>query len=216
MDSQAKLSKLAELAAHKVDYLFHLTHVRNLESILRDGLLPLSQLRSGQVAFTDVSEPTVQMRRDNKQLRLGPRVLSIHDLVPLFITPLTPMLYSRRNLIDELCFVIVHGSLICEDDVECVICDGNAASGPTKFWRLAPDQEVLSNLPWDVLRAQSWRDQPDGRRKRSAEVLVWPKVPVERIARIGVKSDGTRAGVDAALSAAGAKCECHVLPQIFF
>lgn len=217
MTSRSKYAKQQELAAHGVQHLFHLTHIQNLPSILRHGLRPLSHLRHHQIRFMDVSEPTVQNRRENLQIRLDSgRAFPIHDMVPLFFTPLTPMLYRRRELTPELCFVVVDAAAICEDAIECLLCDGNAASKETSFYHFLPGRKVLEALPWDVLRAPSWNDLPDGRRKRSAEVLVWPAVPTVRFVGIGVKAEATRCVVSSVLRACGSQTQCYVRRQYFF
>ena len=54
-----------------------------------------------------------------------------------------------------------------------LLADGNAASKSTRFFKKLSD---LREMPWDVLRSSSWFDKKDGKRKRCAEVLIYPKV----------------------------------------
>jgi hypothetical protein len=73
-------------------------------------------------------------------------------------------------------------------DQKSVITDGNAANKPTKFYHSLND---LDKLPWDVLNAERWSNFEDtdekkkeDRRKRSAEILIYPDVPAEYIDKI--------------------------------
>ncbi|WP_417033635.1 DarT ssDNA thymidine ADP-ribosyltransferase family protein [Dolichospermum circinale] len=43
---------------------------------------------------------------------------------------------------------------------------------------------LLDNLPWDIINAGYWNDIPDGKRIKCAEILVYPKVYINKILKI--------------------------------
>jgi hypothetical protein len=215
MTSHAKRAKLAELQEYKIDRLFHLTHLDNLPGILRRGILPQSRLQTDALPYTDISEPTVQQRRE-KILNVCSVERRVHELVPLFFVPKTPMLSCRRKLSNDICFVVVAGEYLSADEIECVICDGNAASAPTGFWLFRPGCNVLSNVPWDTLNAATWFDRIDGKRERSAEVLVWPSIPANAFVEIAVKSWIVQQRVAAIVAAAKSTVPWIVRKDYFF
>ena len=89
------------------------------------------------------------------------------------------MLYVRKGIQDELCIFEVSLDSIPEQDF--LITDGNASSRYTEFYK---DIESLDNLPWDVINARTWYDHEDGKRKRCAEVLIYPKIDKIYLLRI--------------------------------
>jgi hypothetical protein len=155
--------------------LFHLTHRKHLESILQHGILSGSLARDQGRITNDISDPEVQRRRNALEPCYG---RSIHDYAPLYLNPKNPMLSVRRNIQDELVILRISPTILKSFDH--VFSDGNAASIDTQF---SYDVDVLESA-WSVLVAGYWSDFPDGKRKRCAEVLVFPCVPPKFIVEI--------------------------------
>ena len=180
-----------------VNCLWHLTHRDNLDNILEKGILSHSESHKLGLNSIDISDPGAQQWRERVD---NPYKKKIHEFVPFYITPLNPMLYVRRNLQNELCLLEI--SLLALEGNQYLITDGNAASRGTLFF---DSVDSLKNLPWDVLRAKYWNNFPDGRRKRCAEVLIYPKVSVNMVRHIHCYSRETfdrisGKGVDVQLS----------------
>ena len=148
-------------------YFYHMTHYRNLAGIFQEGILSWTVAHSRGLTQTDISDPSVQRRRN----RLDPVYnRSIHDYAPLYINPKNAMLYVKRKLQHELIILKVSADVLCQHQY--VISDGNAASRTTQF---SVDRQITAAS--DVaLRATYWNEVPDGKRRRSAEVLVYPIV----------------------------------------
>lgn len=148
---------------------FHFTHIENLPSIATNGLFSLNSIRKKGIEQRDISDPGAQRWRDAIEPRFK---RNIHDYVPLYINPKNPMLYVRRELRNDIVIIEVSRSVISSFDH--LFTDGNAASRDTLFSYL-PD---VLNESLEALSCQSWVDVPDGKRRRCAEVLVYPMVPV--------------------------------------
>ncbi len=162
--------------------LWHITHRNNIETILLNGILSNTQ------AFNvtnpvDISDHSVQRWRDAKDPVYKRK---IHDYAPTYFNVRNPMLYVRRDWRDELCLIEISLSVLSKDNF--IFTDGNAAAKDTKFYNSLSD---LINLPWDVLNASYWNNFEDGKRKRCAEVLVYPKIVPEYIKQIHCYSDLT-------------------------
>jgi hypothetical protein len=162
--------------------LWHMTHRNNVENILKNGILSNTQ------AFNltnpvDISNHGVQRRREAKDPFYNRK---IHDYTPTYLNIKNPMLYVRKDMQDELCLIEVSLSALSEDNF--IFTDGNAASRDTKFFNSLND---LENLPWDVLNASYWNNFEDGKRKRCAEVLIYPSIEPESIKKIYCYSDVT-------------------------
>lgn len=184
----------AQLAAHQVGELFYVTHVDNLGSIFDGGILPKNQVHPGRCR--DISLPSVQDRRDEIWVPVHPdspetpdRVRNAHDMVPLFFNPRNPMTSRLRGIADELVLVVVAPGALCDDDHLLAFTDGNLAASRTRCYC---DFALLTRVPWATVRKPYWSDDDDGSRKRGAELLVYPSVPIDACARIDVPTPAVR------------------------
>lgn len=193
---------LDALRSHRIDSIWYISHVENLASILEHGILSNSKSREIITNSTDISDPGAQRWRDRKESVYS---RSIHDYTPLYLNVRNPMLYVKRKINSSLCLIEVSVEII--NTRKCVISDGNAASRETKFY--AKDNQDL-NIFWDVLSAEYWSNFPDGKRKRCAEVLVYPCVDKQFIRRIHFHS------YDTLQRFRSNDVECCLSPRIFF
>lgn len=159
-----------------VSSLWHMTHERNVPSIMRNGILPHTSPTLQAFNHVDISDPDVQRWRTRPDPHYGRK---LHDYVPLYINPRNPMLYRRKEMQKEICLIEV--SLEALDGGNLLITDGNAASHRTQFY-IVP--AALQHLPWDVLNANFWTDFEDGKRKACSEVLVPNIVTPKHIAAV--------------------------------
>lgn len=160
---------------------YHFTHAGNLRSIARHGLLAHTHVADRGLGCMDISDPAVQQRRANIRDPFHRR--GIHEYVPLYLNPLNAMLYRLRWMCDELVMLAV--DIDAATQCEPLFTDGNAACDKTWF-----GTDLSVTQPSDeVLRAQSWINHVDGKRRRCAEMLLPDRVPVELIS--GVYCDNT-------------------------
>lgn len=163
---------------YNIQYLCHLTHKDNVNNILKDGILSHHDALNLHDDRIDISDPGAQRWRDQDEPLYNRK---IHDYVPLYIQPLNPMLYVRQELQRDLCWLEVSLAALDDKNTQFIISDGNAASRETKFYTSV---SKLDMLPWDVLKARTWFDLLDGKRKRCAEVLIYPKISPEHVVAI--------------------------------
>lgn len=156
------------MARYGIPALWHITSRDNVAGIFRHGLLSRHLVHQRGLSVTDISDRDVQERRANRWNSL-PHVL--HDYVPLYLRARNPMLFCRRHLNPTLCLVAVHPEVMLDN--EFAISDGNAASLGTRFYDRLSD---LRFLDWEALNQEYWNSVLDGKRKRCAEVLVYPQV----------------------------------------
>ena len=96
------------------------------------------------------------------------------------------MLYRRKEIQDDICLLEI--SLDILNKKEFIFTDGNAASHSTCFYNKLDDLDIL---PWDVLNNGYWSDYEDGRRKKCAEFLIYPRIDSKYIKRIHCKTIDT-------------------------
>ncbi len=149
-------------------FFYHMTHKDNLVGILQHGILSHTDVFArDDILVHDISDPSVQRWRDREEPVYHH---IIHDYAPLYINPKNPMLFVRRDLQSEIVILKISSDVL--EDGQHVFSDGNAASRDTQF---SSNPNVVTDSV-DVLNAKVWKDYVDGKRRRCAELLVYPNV----------------------------------------
>lgn len=158
-------------------FLYHMTAICNLPSILEHGLHSHNQAHHLKLISQDISDPEVQDIRSSIEDPIHHRRL--HDYVPLYFNTRNPMLYRRKDIQDQIVMLGIDSKVLLDKNT--IFSDGNAASKETRFY-----QEVsnLSQISWDIVNANSWADIQDGKRIKCAEVLVYPLVEANKIRNV--------------------------------
>lgn len=181
LDANLQTSDVEDaLRQHGVTSLWHMTHYQNIASIMQSGLISHTSILKTGTVRNDISDESVQKHREATDPFYQRK---IHDYVPLYIAPRNPMLYKLRNQQREICFIEICTSVLSE--MQFLLTDGNAAAHRTRFLSDARDVPLL---PWDVLHADYWGDFPDGKRKKCAEVLIFPRIYVRHFKSIRFSS----------------------------
>ncbi|MGC9525691.1 MAG: DUF4433 domain-containing protein [Limnospira sp.] len=156
-----------------IKYLYHMTHISNLNSILENGLLSHNLSHQGGFIKTDISMQEAQSWRTRW-----------HGHVPFYFNPRNTMLYKIRDLQDEIVMLGIDPMLILEEGT--LFSDGNVAAVATNVYH---DLAMLEQLPWTIIKGRSWNDEDPATKQRykrimCAEVLVPDRVNVQSILKI--------------------------------
>ncbi len=176
--------EINSLNDHHVEYLYHMTHIENLPSILEHGLLAHGNLYQKE----DISNREVNDRRSLRDPIYGKR---IHDYVPFYFSPRNAMLYALREMQNNIVILEIKREVILADGT--LFTDGNASSGGTSF---SNDLSELDMIDWKCINAKYWLDFSDGRRKKMAEVLVPNFVSIDDIEVILCNNHNLKSVVD--------------------
>ena len=186
------------LKKHYVYSFYYFSKIENFESIIRNGILSQNQVIDSDNEYESFADEAVQKRRDKQNVFLSNgSKKNLHDLVPMYIKPKTPTLYARKNIQEKIFFCEIQSFILTDNDISYAFCDGNAGSSKTKFYR---NIKNIDKLPWDVLSSYNWSDSEDGKRKRNAEFLIYPKVKLDRIWRFIVINEKNKKKLETILS----------------
>ena len=164
----------SKLAEHGIIDFFYFSMIDNLESLLKYGILPKNEVVIRGWNYASFAEESVQDRRHVRKIQLSNQAtVTIHDVVPVYLVPRTPTLSARRESQNRIFFIVINTDVLAQENTEFAFSDGNAASQETLIFN---SLYKLKYIPWDVLKAVYWNDFPDGRRKRNAEFLIFPKI----------------------------------------
>ncbi len=187
--------------------LYHITHMRNLASIAAaGGLRAHNVLHQEQTEYTSIAHQTIQDRRATTQVPCGPGG-TLHDYVPFYFAERSPMLYTlyRGNVEghaggqEPIIHLVTSVEAVQAAGRRFVFTDGHAIMAFTAFHT---DLAQLDIIDWEVMQAQYWADtaeDPDRKRRRQAEFLIYETCPWSLIQEIGVISRPVQAQVEHAL-----------------
>lgn len=201
------------LSTSMLTVISHMTHVGNLPSILKSGgLLSTNELDRRGIKTTSIAYSGIQARRAFTMVPCGQRGV-VHDYVPFFFSPLSPMLYAIKMKKVPSCpdgqASIVHlvstAEAIRAAGCSFVFTDGHAIMDMTQFY---DDLSQLGQVNWNVMKSRYWFDTPtypDRARCRAAEFLVHEFVEWQLITEVVAIDASLAARATACLGTAGVK-----------
>ena len=174
--------------------IYHITHIDNLDSILKSGgLLSHNQKVQQCIQHRNIAHGNIQERRSVTVVPCGSGG-TLHDYVPFFFAPKPPMLYPVRNNRvagytdgqDPIVYFVAHAQNVANANSSFVFTDGHATMTLSDFYC---DLNELSKVDWDVMSMTYWNDTPDfpdRKRRRQAEFLVRDFLPWSQVDQIVV------------------------------
>lgn len=168
------------LNKYGIKYIYHMTHYKNLESILKNGLLS----HNNELVKQHIDNIEVNDRR-NKIEPLYQK--NLHTYVPFYFNPKNSMLYVNKEIQKDIVILAFDKTLLLKDQI--IFTDGNAATNKTNYYNNLDD---LNKLNWTCLNANYWNDFEDGKRERMAEILIPYKVNITRLRKIYCYDEETK------------------------
>jgi hypothetical protein len=173
--------------------LYYITHIDNLPSILKYGILSHQQIVSRKINYTQIyNEDIVQ----NRQGITTPDGRSLWSFTNLYFQARNPMLFQVKfeASYDSICVLGVDRSILSRKDI--YVSDGNAASMNSKI--SPPSPSMISVIDKQVDKV--WWTEIGGKRKIMAECLVPDQVPPEHVKSIYVANHQVKEKVEQIIS----------------
>ncbi len=182
-------------AKYSGKYFFHFTHIENLDSIVKNGILCTNKKDELGITHLDVASETIQERRSTMKVTCDPKG-KVHDYVPCYFCSMNPMflaLVNSKNIDQQMMifFAFKIDKLLTEN---VVFTDASANTvSPPNFYN---DPIDLDKLDWKAIESKKWSNKDDDERhRRMAEVLFLEKIPVNFIDSIVVWNDDIKKSV---------------------
>jgi hypothetical protein len=171
--------------------IYHITHIDNLSGIVTSGgLLATNFLHSSVVS---VAYNHIQRRRSQKAVPSGG---NLHDHVPFYFCPRSPMLYVIHTKPDQMQYkdgqvpmlhLVSDTAAVLDRHLRFTFTDRHAVLDYAEFFE---DLNLLpTKLDWSAIGARSWantQDAPVRKERKQAEFLVHRFMPFDLIQSIGV------------------------------
>jgi len=198
--------------------LYHITHGKNLTSILEHGLLSLTLMHTQGRAFSDLSFAHIQDRRARKTVSVGLGGV-LHDYVPFHFCPRSPMLGAKHIAVDvkqeHILTLRTDLAAVQAAQVTFVFTDGHPTMAFSDFYE---DPTDFVRLDWNAIESRSWGGEAnqDRRRRKEAEFLVYQCLPTSAFLEIGVLTSRVAERVQQIVHKAGLKVPVNVQANWYF
>lgn len=180
--------------------IYHFTHIANLEKIFSSGALLCDSLccASGQptrsIAYSNLKE---QRARTLVEVLPGE---TLDKYVPFYFGTRSPMLYTYKNgnvtgkieSQDEIVYFATTAETIVENGLLFAFTDGHPIREPKAFYN---DLQDLKHVDLPLMKQTYWNDtdaDPDRKRRRQAEFLIWERVPLTAIMALAARTELVR------------------------
>ena len=81
---------------HRTRYVYHMTHLENLESILQNELLSTNEKTRLGIKHKNIANHGIQNRRAAMNVTCGP-MGTVHDYVPFYFSPSVSLQVSKSK-----------------------------------------------------------------------------------------------------------------------
>lgn len=198
--------------AFKIRHLYYITHIDNLPSILRDGILSHKEVEERQIPYTPIYDKEIVENRRNRPVPDGSG-RNLWDFANVYFQPRNPMLYRVicEKSANDIVVIALKSDILNRDDI--FISSGNAASFATEILPVKEGKKALYKLA-KILDKEWWTEESGDKRKIMAECLIPDMISPEYIHTIYVASHDIANKIDKLLPSV----TIPVVPQpnIFF
>ncbi len=202
--------------------VFHLTSVANLRSIAAcSAVYSKRTLTSEGIAHADISNSEIQARRAEFPVACGPGG-TLHDYVPFFFNPKSPMLYRKVRDYNEpispasLAHIVTTAQSVENESLPYVFTTGHAIMMQADYHE---SLDHLDKINWDVVRGKYWfdsADYPNRQCSREAEFLVHGTFPIAKAHYIAVYDRQARSAVADCFAEFEIDIPVRILPNHFY
>lgn len=160
--------------------IYHITHIRNLPNIIKDGGLWCDHIVAARnLAHVSIAHQHIKDRRAAKHVTCASGG-TLADYVPFYFAPRSPMLYAiHRGNVEgyqggqaAVLHLVASAESVAKNKLSFAFTDGHAEMDISRFFT---DLKNLDQIDWAIMQATIWRDtlqDGDRKRRRQAEFLV--------------------------------------------
>jgi len=191
--------------------LYYITHVDNVPSILKHGILCHEKIEAEGIPFTRIYDEEIVSNRHAIHVPDG---RSLWKFANVYFQPRNPMLYRviHEKPVKEIAIIAVQPSIL--DRLDCYISNGNAAHSLSYILTMGDGKKILKDIIKETLSVEYWKEMDGSKRKIMAECLVPDMISPDYIQAVYVSGHDTQKNVEAAIPLA--KTPVIPEPHMFF
>lgn len=184
-------------------YLYRIIHIDNLEYIVNSKEITCPSHPRANPQYIGIGDDTLIAHRKETPIILPP-FGTFNDYVAFYFGRRSPMLYNIKNGYcavtkrpqDDIIYLISSFEEVRKARVPYVYFDGH---GYHHLSQIFNSENGLSNVDWNAVNALKWFDtaeDPDLKRRKQAEFLLFNSLPFEAILGIASYSTSAKENVD--------------------
>lgn len=171
----------------------------NLNHLFSEGMLTCPNHPAKDENYFNIGDQTLIESRNKKQIPVKPGGY-FDDYVAFYFGNRPPMLYNIqqgfKNVIRrqprEIVYLVTSFPAVKEAELSFVFTDGHAYHNFTQFFNHESDLKLVD---WNAVNLKRWdetEDDPDRKRRKQAEFLIYKEAPLELIRAIIVYDDAAK------------------------
>lgn len=165
-----------------------------------------------------IANQDVQLRRERTKIPVG-NGGNLHDYVPFYFAPRSPMLYYLYKQMlqqEDVVYFMTSVRAMQQIGLDLIFTDAHAIRRLTNFYT---DPVYLNRIDWEVMTSDFWNDiNEDMSRKarRQAEFLVHQYVPMSACIGSAVFNEQVNAKVEKIVQDVGSELPVAVRKQFYY
>lgn len=185
------MEKIVKMKKQEQTYIYRIIHRENLQVLIDEGKLVAPNYATNK-NYIPIGEQQLIKRRGDKKVMLEPDG-TLRDYISFYFGVRSPMLYCIANGYDvqkldqeNIIYLITSIEKLDETGVKFVFTDGHSYSALTRFFNNISD---LIKIDWKTVHSKRWNnlpDDPDRKRRKEAECLVYKELTFDKILAISV------------------------------
>jgi len=183
-------------------YLKRLIHIDNLDYILTIGKLTCLNHSENDSNYTNIGDTTLIRSRGTRDIPVNPGG-NFSDYVAFYFGARPPMLYNIQNGFNQvtkrapetIIYLVTSFIEVKKSRRPFVFTDGHAYHMMSQFYNKESD---LKEVDWNAAKLFRWNDteeDPDRKRRKQAEFLVYKELPVGALVAIVVYNNDAKSKV---------------------
>jgi hypothetical protein len=204
--------------------IYHFTHKANLPKILGMGCLVCDRLcKEEDLTARDIAFSDLKLKRAETVVEVAPGG-TLADYVPFYFGTRSPMLFvyhkggvtGKPESQNDLVYFVAYVEDIVQSGFAYAFTDGHPIREPKAFYN---DITQLTNVDLPLMTQQMWTDtneDPDRKRRRQAEFLVYERVPLEIFRGVATRTEAMRTEVREMLAHNSIHMRCAVRSDWYY
>ncbi len=204
-------------------FLFRITHKANLDFILESGKLTCPSHINADPKYKGIGDSTLIGSRSSKQINIEPNG-NFTDYVAFYFGVRSPMLYAiqkgfndvTKRSPQEIIYLVTTFEKIKENECQYVFTDGHGYHSMSQFFN---DENSLEEVDWDTVNLFRWNDtddDPDRKRRKQAEFLVFKELPLTALTAVVVYNEVVKNEILTKFAGHDFTCNVIVKPKWYY
>jgi hypothetical protein len=184
-------------------YLYRIIHIDNLPFIIRRNEITCPSHRRANPNYIGIGDDSLIAHRKTMPTLLKPGG-TFNDYIAFYFGKRSPMLYNIKNGFqgvtrrsqNEIIYLVTSLDKVKEFRIPYVYFDGH---GYHHLSQVFNTEEGFAYIDWKTVHASKWfdtEDDPDRKRRKQAEFLIYQSLPLQAIIAIATYSNRAKQNVE--------------------